>query len=104
MPGIPVTAESVLNLLRTIEDPEMGINIVDLGLVYDLAVEDGLVRIKLTTTTRDCPFTEFIQETVEKVLWENLEGIEDLKVELVWEPRWSAEMMSPDARTFLGMK
>lgn len=87
--------------LRTVIDPELGYNIVDLGLVYDIAVKrDGVVDVVMTTTTRFCPATGFIREAVEACVSE-VPGVTAVKVELTYDPPWGAERMAPEiARQF----
>jgi FeS assembly SUF system protein len=90
-----VTKEEVINILKTIYDPEIPIDIYNLGLVYEIKVEDGVVYIKMTFTTPACPMVNYVvQEVVEKV--KKLQGVKDVKVELVWDPPWSPEMISEE--------
>lgn len=87
--------------LRTVIDPELGHNIVDLGLIYDVAVEaDGDVAVVMTTTTRFCPATGFIREAVEACIGA-VPGVRAVSVELTYDPPWGAERMAPElARRF----
>ena len=86
-------AEDIRNALRMIIDPEIGKNIVDLGLVYDIAVEEGgVVYVTMTTTTRFCPATDFIKEAVQACVW-YVPGVEYAEVKLTYEPPWTPEMM-----------
>jgi metal-sulfur cluster biosynthetic enzyme len=87
-----LTPEDVLAALRDIEDPEVGTNIVDLGLIYEVVVgTDGMVNVKMTTTTRFCPASGFLADAV-KVRVEHLAGVRRAQVDLVYEPAWSPEM------------
>jgi metal-sulfur cluster biosynthetic enzyme len=87
-----LTPEDVLAALRDIEDPEVGTNIVDLGLIYEVLVaRDGMVNVKMTTTTRFCPASGFLADAV-KVRVEHLAGVRRAQVDLVYEPAWSPEM------------
>ena len=88
----------VAEMLRYIIDPELGINIVDLGLVYDVRVEGGRVGVDLTMTTPACPLSSYITQQIEVTL-RPLPGVEDVRVELVWSPRWSPAMMAPVVRS-----
>ena len=94
----------IIFVLRTIYDPEIPVNIYDLGLIYELKVdpENGHVRIRMTLTAPGCPvaqtFPEMVAETIREV-----PGVEDLQLELVWEPPWSKKMMSEAARLELGL-
>ena len=86
-------AGDVRNALRMIIDPEIGRNIVDLGLIYDIAVEDGgIVRVVMTTTTRFCPATDFLKEAVQACVW-YVPGVEYAEVRLTYEPPWTPDMM-----------
>ena len=91
----------VLEALRGVIDPELGLNVVDLGLVYGLEIKDGHVRLQLTMTTPACPLGEQIVRDAEDRVFA-LEGVNDVNVDLVWEPPWSPERMSDDAKRALG--
>lgn len=89
--------------LRTIYDPEIPVNIYDLGLIYGLEVDpSGEVRIRMTLTAANCPVAQSFPETVRATL-QCVEGVSDVKVDLVWDPPWSREHMSEAARLQLGM-
>ncbi|HKS86486.1 MAG TPA: metal-sulfur cluster assembly factor [Pseudolabrys sp.] len=95
-----MSAEIVQNLadaLKTVIDPELGYNIVDIGLVYDLEVHDGRARILLTTTTPGCPATEYIRQAVETCA-ASVPGISGVDVTMTWQPRWSTDRMSEEAK------
>jgi len=93
----------VIQALRTVYDPEIPVNIYDLGLVYALDVDDaGAVRIRMTLTAPGCPVAQTFPATVEQTV-ASVSGVTDARVELVWEPPWSREMMSEAARLQLGM-
>ena len=89
----PVTEQVVLAALRLVIDPEIGSNIVDLGLVYDVAISGARVDVKMTLTTPGCPMHESICQGAQLALL-NLEGIEEANVELVWDPPWHPGMIS----------
>jgi FeS assembly SUF system protein len=94
--------ERVEEVLRTVHDPEIPVNIYELGLVYDLDVSDeGVVAIKMTLTTPNCPAAGAIPGEVEAKV-RAVEGVTDAKVELVWDPPWDASRMSEAARLELG--
>jgi metal-sulfur cluster biosynthetic enzyme len=96
--AIPVLDEPVLrDALYDVIDPELGYNIVDLGLVYAIAAEDGLVDVSMTMTTPGCPAQDYIVGGVEHRLGE-VEGVTGVFVTVVWEPPWSPKMMSPEAK------
>lgn len=99
--GSPST-ETVLEALRNVYDPELGINIVDLGLVYDVEVTpEGVVRIEYTLTTMGCPIGPLIEQQMHSLLT-NLDGVKDVHAEMVLRPPWSPEMMSEEAKAALG--
>lgn len=93
-----MTESDVREALRTVTDPELGVNIVDLGLVYGIGISGGHVRVTMTMTTPACPLRDYIQSLVEGALFERLPEIEELVVDIVSEPPWSEEMMSEAAR------
>ena len=93
----------VIQALRGIYDPEIPVNIYDLGLIYALDVsEDGAVRIRMTLTSANCPVAQEFPETVECTV-NSVPGVTEASVELVWEPPWSREMMSETALLELGL-
>jgi len=93
----------LIEALRTIRDPELPLNIYDLGLIYALEVyEGGRVRILMTLTTPGCPVAQEFPSSVESVL-RRVPGVTDVKVELVWEPPWSPEHLSEAHRLALGL-
>lgn len=100
--GSDLQAE-VVNALKSIYDPEIPVDIYELGLIYDVAVsEDGDALIKMTLTTPHCPVAESLPQEVElRVL--GVPGIRDAEVELVWDPPWDPSKMSDEARLELGM-
>lgn len=89
--------ESLLQALREVYDPEIPINIVDLGLVYDVAIEDGnKVHVKMTLTAPGCPLASSISGEVKSRL-EEVEGVQEATVEMVWDPPWSPEKINKEA-------
>ena len=96
------TAEQVREALRLVIDPEIGVNIVDLGLVYGIAVTDGDVRVDLTMTTPACPLGEYVTGNAEAVIRQHVPAVRSVDVGLVWEPAWRPDMMSAEARRQLG--
>ncbi|MDE2295423.1 MAG: metal-sulfur cluster assembly factor [Gammaproteobacteria bacterium] len=95
-------ADAVTDALRDVIDPELGYNIVDLGLIYALAIEDGVVTLSMTMTTPGCPAQDYLIAGVEDRI-RQLPGVTDLKVDVVWEPPWSPQRMSPLARAQFGI-
>ena len=97
-----ITADTVKKALRGFKDPELGLNIVDIGLVYDVAVSDaGDAHIQMTLTSPGCPAGAEIVQDVKNVVGD-LEGIESVEVELVWEPFWTPDKMDPRVKAFMG--
>lgn len=96
------TQEEVYDVLRTCYDPEIPVNIVDLGLVYDVQVLQQKVDVKMTLTAHGCSMGGYIASEAEQKLLE-LPGVQEAKVEIVWEPSWEPSMMSSEAKKTLGM-
>ena len=93
--------EEVIDALRVVEDPELGMDIVELGLLYDVEVEGPKVLVTYSLTSMGCPVGPMIEQQMLEVV-EGLEGVDDVKAELTWEPPWSPEKMSDDAKFILG--
>ncbi|MDP3235762.1 MAG: metal-sulfur cluster assembly factor [Myxococcales bacterium] len=93
--------EASLEALRAVIDPEVGLNVVDLGLVYGVEVVGADVHVRLTMTTPACPLGEQIVRDAEDHL-RALDGVDEVTVELVWEPAWSPERLSPAGKEQLG--
>jgi metal-sulfur cluster biosynthetic enzyme len=102
-PNSPVpTGEAIRKALRAVKDPELNLNIIDIGLIYDVeSGADGDVRVEMTLTSPGCPAGGEIIEDVKRVVGD-LEGVRSVEVELVWEPYWTPEKMDPRVRAFLG--
>ena len=96
------TKDQVIDALRQVEDPELGMDIVDLGLLYDVEVEGQRVKVTHSLTSMGCPVGPMIQEDIHRVTSE-IEGVEAVDVELTWDPPWSPERMSDDAKFILGI-
>lgn len=94
--GYP-TADAMRQALKAVLDPEIGINIVDLGLVYEVAAADNTAHLRMTLTSMGCPLTELLHQQCTLVLT-RLPQIDDVDVEFVFSPPWSTEMISPDAK------
>ncbi len=99
-----ILTEQVIGVLRTVYDPELPVNIYDLGLVYDIDVEpkQGRVHIKMTLTAPGCPVAQTFPGTVECAVRE-LQEVSEVSVELVWEPPWDKSRMTEATRLTLGM-
>jgi metal-sulfur cluster biosynthetic enzyme len=93
--------EEVIEALRVVEDPELGMDIVELGLLYDVAVEGPKVHMTYSLTSMGCPVGPMIEQQMREVV-EGLEGVEAVEAELTWDPPWSPERMSDDAKFILG--
>ena len=96
-----IDREQVMQALSTVMDPELGLNIVDLGLIYDVAVEDDQVDVTMTLTTPGCPLHTAIARGAESAV-RNIPGVKEARVQVVWDPPWTPERMSPQARAALG--
>ena len=97
-----LTADAVRQALRQVKDPELDMNIVDLGLVYDVEVDaGGLVRINMTLTSPGCPAGPMITNDIYKVV-RALEGVNDVDIDIVWEPYWTPERIDPKIRAMMG--
>ncbi|WP_347252566.1 SUF system Fe-S cluster assembly protein [Legionella sp.] len=95
--------DSVIAALKTVFDPEIPVNIYDLGLIYDIAINDEQhVHVQMTLTTPGCPVAQTFPGTVERAV-NQVEGVSDCTVELVWDPPWSQERMTEAARLELGI-
>ena len=92
-----------MKVLKECYDPEIPISIVDLGLIYDVKVEKGRVKIRMTLTAPTCPMSSFIIENVRNRVKE-IKGVKSVDIELVFEPAWSPERMSKKARRILGFE
>ncbi len=100
--GGTVTEERVLDALRHVVDPELGINIVDLGLVYEVDVSaEGAVHVEYTLTTMGCPIGPLIEQQMESFL-SGVPGVSGVEAEMVLRPPWTPEMMSEEAKAALG--
>lgn len=93
--------EKVVSVLKTVYDPEIPIDIYELGLVYGIEVKDKNVSIKMTLTAPSCPAGDFIVEDVKQKV-EGIDGVENCDVEIVFEPEWTQDMMSEEAKLELG--
>jgi len=98
------TSSEILEALRGVVDPEMGINIVDLGLVYDTGAQDGAVHVTMTMTPAACPLGESLADEAAAVIRQRVRGVKSVSVQLVWDPTWQPSMMSASAREQLGWK
>lgn len=96
-----ITEEMVYEKLKECYDPEIPVNIVDLGLIYDVKVDDNNINIKMTLTAVGCPLYNVISEEVKSRL-KTIEGAKEVNIEIVWDPPWNPAMMSAGAKKILG--
>ncbi|MBS3051765.1 MAG: DUF59 domain-containing protein [Candidatus Aenigmarchaeota archaeon] len=99
---MPITKEKVLSVLKDCYDPEIPINIVDLGLVYDVKVSKDKINVKMTLTSPGCHLGSFIQADVKNKLLA-IKGVRDAQVDVIFDPPWSPEKMSEAAKKQLGV-
>ncbi len=97
-----VSEDSVLETIKQIIDPEIGINIVDMGLIYGVDINDTTVDITMTLTSVGCPAGGQIINGTQQVT-QQMEGVDEVNVNVVWTPPWKPEMMSEDAKDELGI-
>ena len=96
-----ITETAVRDALRQVMDPELGINIVDLGLVYGIEIDRARVRVVMTMTSPACPLGDYLKDLVDSTVKSRVREVEDVKIVLVWEPRWNPDMMSAEAARLL---
>lgn len=95
--------EVVREALYEVYDPELGVNVIDLGLVYGVDVEGNDVRITMTLTTPGCPLHDMLTEAVDQAVHTYVPTAGQVEINLVWEPPWSPDMITPDGLRELGM-
>ena len=96
--------EALLDALRSVDDPEAGMNIVELGLVYGVDAVPPVANVRMTMTSAACPLGDYLTDAVRDALRARFPELEQVNVELVWEPPWTPERMSEEARNFFGWK
>ena len=97
------TKDEVVEALRRVEDPELGMDIVELGLLYDVEVEGPKVKVIHSLTSMGCPAGPMIQEDMHAVAAAMSPDVEDVEIELTWDPPWTPDRMSDDAKFILGV-
>ena len=97
------TKDEVVEALRQVEDPELGMDIVELGLLYDVEVEGPKVKVIHSLTSMGCPVGPMIQEEMHAVVAALSPDVEDVEIELTWDPPWTPDRMSEDAKFILGV-
>jgi metal-sulfur cluster biosynthetic enzyme len=99
MNSTSIDRHKIVRQLREVIDPELGVNIIDLGLVYNILIDDEKVILEYTITTPGCPMRRYLQQQIEQAL-ESIDGIDDFEAKLVWEPEWSVDMIKEDVEFF----
>lgn len=94
--------DQVRSALRWVIDPELGINVVDLGLIYDVVVQGDQVRVDMTMTTPACPLNAYLSSSADSIIRNLVPEIQSVDVNLVWDPPWNPTMMTAQARELLG--
>jgi len=102
MPEESVTTEAVYEALKSVYDPEIPVNVVDLGLVYDVQVNESDVYVQMTLTFPGCGMGPYIGQQAEWAVQE-IDGVEEVQIEMVFDPPWSPELISEEARAQLGI-
>ena len=102
MTAVTLNQDAVRNALRQVKDPELDMNIVDLGLVYDVEIDEGDVRVSMTLTSPGCPAGPMITNDAYRVL-RALDGVKDVNIDIVWEPYWTPERIDPKIRALMGL-
>ena len=102
MPDTTVTTEAIYEALKTVYDPEIPVNVVDLGLVYDVQITDSDVYVQMTLTFPGCGMGPYIGQQAEWAVQE-IDGVEEVQIEMVFDPPWSPELISEEARAQLGI-
>lgn len=95
------TRDEVFEALRAVEDPELGMDIVELGLLYDAEVDGPKVHVTFSLTSMGCPVGPMIEQQIRETV-ESMDGVDEVDAELTWDPPWSPEKMSDDAKFILG--
>lgn len=100
---VPVSldVDAIRDSLRRVKDPELGLSIMDLGLVYDISVDKGNVHVRMTLTSPGCPAEGQIMSDAQGAV-QLLHGVGHVEIELVWEPMWTPELIDPRVRAFMG--
>lgn len=96
-----ITQEDVYAAISTVIDPEVGFDIVSLGLIYDVTIESHHVHVTMTLSTRGCPLHELIKNWTKEAV-EKIEGVQSCEIEIVWEPAWNISMASEEVKKALG--
>lgn len=98
----PVTPDQVKMALRKVKDPELNLNVIDLGLIYGIEVDGGTVKVDMSLTSPACPSGPQIMGDVERMV-KAVPGVSDVAVNLVWSPLWTPERIEPRVRAYMGL-
>jgi FeS assembly SUF system protein len=103
-----VMKDEIIEALKKVYDPEIGIDVVNLGLIYDVEIDEegnggAKVRVKMTLTSPGCPLSASISNTA-KTMIESVDGVSNAEVKIVWDPPWTPDMMSEEAKKILGIE
>lgn len=96
-----ITQEAVYSAIGTVIDPEVGFDIVSLGLIYEVKIEESYVHVRMTLSTKGCPLHELIKQWTKEAV-EKIDGIKGCEIEIVWEPAWNITMASDEVKKALG--
>jgi metal-sulfur cluster biosynthetic enzyme len=99
-----ISDAQIWNAMRGVIDPELGINVVDLGLVYGVETDARNVRVVMTMTTPTCPLNAYMTEAAERTIRDAVPDVEAVTIDMVWDPPWSPAMMSASAKRQLGWR
>ena len=94
--------ENIINEIKKIYDPEIPVNIFDLGLIYDISIKDKIVKIEMTLTSPNCPVADSLPKMVKENIM-SIEGVKKVDLKLVWSPPWTKDMMSEEAKLELNL-
>jgi metal-sulfur cluster biosynthetic enzyme len=99
-----INRNQIVVALQNVLDPEVGINVIDLGLVYGIGLQDRKVLLEMTMTSPACPLGDYLQKSAERAIRARIPEITAVEVALIWQPVWEPAMMSPEARRQLGWR
>jgi metal-sulfur cluster biosynthetic enzyme len=101
-PSKALSSARLMEALTPVVDPDLGIGIIDLGLIYDIRVSDGRVEVDMTFTSMGCPAGPYIYDEVKRIL-NGVDGVKEVEMNIVWEPPWSPDRVNPEVRFALGL-
>jgi len=96
-----ITQDAVYGAIGTVIDPEVGFDIVSLGLIYNVKIEESYVHVRMTLSTKGCPLHELIKQWTKEAV-EKIDGVNECAIEIVWEPAWNITMASDEVKKALG--